>query len=385
MLQTCFATTILCALILMPGSAGGRAFALAGGQASGQGKKHPKEPEQPEPFKIDKLTQGIDLQSLGPVSPDGHSLLLIGKKPDSAPNLYIMNLDNFSLRPPITRMRSGVADPNWSPKGDKVAFAGFDESSFSEIYVLDLSTNELHRMTNNNFTDKQPVFTPDGLRLIYTTDESPLPDAAFGTLHIDSIPLSGGKGDYFAEDDVSKIEPRVAAGGKTVYVVQIDEQSGRHSLWQYNLDGKEIRNLTDRKFARIQSYVINPHDGTIIIEGQEQPEQQEDIYVVSASGGDIQSLPNPDLPKRSPAVSPNGKLTAFIGSGARGNQLFVYDSTTGNIQQLTNKALNTFSPVFISDTKILFGSNRLPDQQNEVYLVDLSVPSAQKEEKKEKK
>ena len=84
-------------------------------------KEDKKEEKKPEPFKIQKLTQGMGLYSIGPVSPDKKSILLIARKPDASPNLYVMNLGDHSIRPPLTSLKWGVADPVWSPDGQSVA------------------------------------------------------------------------------------------------------------------------------------------------------------------------------------------------------------------------------------------------------------------------
>ncbi|HEV8487647.1 MAG TPA: hypothetical protein VGV87_29150 [Blastocatellia bacterium] len=339
--------------------------------------------KKPEPFPVRKLTQGFGFYGVGPVSPDGKHLLLLGKKPDSAPNLYTMDLADFAIRAPLTRFQWGAGDPQWSPDGSLVALAGFGETaSFSDLYVVDVNTGKLVRLTTNNFTDKDPVFTPNGKRILFTTDESPLPDAAFGILHVASVAAAGGKTEYFTEDEVSSIRPSISSDGKSVLLIQINEHSGRHSLWQYGLDGKPQRDLTERKFARIHQYIPNAQAGTIIIWGQEEVEQQDTIYILDLKTREVRELPEPDLPKRSPAVSPNGALIAFVGPTGTGSQLFLFDLSTGQIQQVTHKGQRTHSPVFISNDKVLFGSDR--DKENELYLLDLAPPPPAPDEKKKK-
>ena len=213
------------------------------------------EKKKPEPFKIEKHTQGMGLYTFGPVSPDKKTILLVAKKPESAPNLYRMDLADYSIQT-LTQFPWGIADPQWSPDGTSVAFAGFNETaSFSDLYTLDLKNIAMRRLTSNNFSDKQPVFAPDGKRIFFTTDESPLPDAAFGTLHVAVVQTAGGKPEYFTEDEVSSILPGLAADGKSLMLVKVDDLSGRHSLWQYGFDGKPMRDLTERKFARIHRYI----------------------------------------------------------------------------------------------------------------------------------
>jgi Tol biopolymer transport system component len=360
-------------LLLAPGT----------GLAQSDKKKDEKKDDKKkpaEPFTVQKLTQGMGLYALGAISPDRKFMLLLAQKPEQAPNLYVMNLTDHSIRPALTNFRWGASDPRWSPDGQSVALAGFsDTASFSELYIMDVKTGRLRQMTKNNFNDKEPVFTPDGKRVLYTTDESPLPDAAFGILHIAVVAVGGGKAEAFTEDEGSSIHPGVSADGKSVLLVKVDESSGRHSLWQYGFDGKPLKDLTGRKFARIHQYLENPTSGTILLWAQEEVEQQDDLYVLDLKSGNVTELPDPDQRKRNPTVSPNGSLIAFIGPAAIGTQLFVYDSTTGQIKQLTTKPANTHSPVFISDHEIMFGSDR--DRESEVYVIDLNPPASTEKKK----
>jgi Tol biopolymer transport system component len=356
------------------------ASAHAGPKAAGQDSKKEdrKEEKKGEPFEIKRLTQSMGLYAMGPVSPDGQSVLLLAQKPDKAPNLYVMNLADHSIRPPLTNLKWGVSDPSWSPDSQSVAFAGFGETaSFPEVYVLDLKTVKLRQLTHNAFSDKEPVFTPDGKRLLFTSDESPLPDAAFGILHIASVSIGGGKPEYFTEDEVSSIRPGISNDGKTVLLLKISEASGRHSLWEYSLDGKPMRDLTETRFARIHRYIVSgPY---IILWAQEEAERQDAIYILDPKTREIRDLPDPDLRKRTPSVSPDGKLIVFIGLGRVGAHVFLFDTVTGELKQLTNKGFNNYSPVFASNSLILFGSDR--DKEQEIYQIDLSKPSDDKKKK----
>lgn len=354
-------------------------LSLAGFVRSQTDAKKDDKKKKPEPFKTQQVTQGMGLYAIGAVSPDRQSILLLAHKPNESPNLYVMKLLDHSIRPPLTSFKLGITDAQWSPDGSSVAFAAFSESvSFPEIYTLELKTGKLLRLTSNSFSDKEPLYAPDGKRVLFTSDESPLPDAAFGTLHIASVAVTGGKPEAFTEDDCSSIHPGLSSDGKSVLLVKVDEHTGRHSLWQYGFDGKPQRDLTERKFARIHRY-MNGAGGSLVLWAQEEPEQQDGIYIMMS--GEVRPLPDPDLPKRTPTVSPDGKLIAFISPTDTGAQLFIFDSASGEIKQLTYKPGNTHSPVFVSNNEILFGSNR-EKNENEVFLVDLNQPVADEKKKK---
>jgi Tol biopolymer transport system component len=238
--------------------------------------------------------------------------------------------------------------------------------------------------------------------LLFTTDESPLEDAAFGILHVGAMPIAGGKkSEYFTDDEASTIRPLLSIDGRSVYLTKISDASGRHTLWEYDLKGKPLRDITEERFARIHKLILHPTKTTAVLWAQEQPEQEEQIYLLDMKSGKISELPEPDLPKRSPALSPNGSLIAFVGPSESGNHLYLYDLTSGLIQRLTAKGTNIHSPVFITDDQILFGGERegkkpdvvvktvgnttytqeaIPDR--EIYLLSLSHKVEDEKKKK---
>jgi Tol biopolymer transport system component len=292
----------------------------------------------------------------------------------------MMNLADNSIRPPLTNFKWGVVDPAWSPDGQSIAFGAFsDTASFPELYYLELKGGKIRQLTKNAFTDREPVFSPDGKRLFFASDESPLPDAAFGILHVASVPVAGGKAEFFTEDENSSTHPGITHDGKSVLLVRISTASGRHSLWQYSMDGKEIRSLTETKFARIHRYIYTPDGNLMVIWGQEEAERQDQVYLLDVKTGAVRDLPEPDVPKRSPSLSPDGKLLAFMGPSRVGVHLYVYDLGSGEMKQLTEKG-NNYSPVFISNSVIFFGSDR--DNEKELYQIDLSEPVTDKDKKK---
>lgn len=326
-----------------------------------------------EPFIVERITHEMGLDALGPVSPDGKSLVLIAHKPESTPNLYVMNLGDNSIRP-VTSLKWGAVEPAWSPDGLSIALTGYDETSnLSDIFTLEVKTNRLRKLTRNSFTDKEPVFLPDGKTLLYTTDESPLPDAAFGILHVASVPVAGGKGEFFTEDDVSTIQPGLAPDGENVLLVKIAEASGRHSLWVYDRSGKPLKDLTGARLARVHRHVTIPGSSRVLVWGQEHAEQHDDLFLLDTADGKLEPLPEPDLLKRAPSVSPDGRRIAFAGGASQGRHVYLFEIETGEIKQLTFKGNRGYTPVFISPDLILFGSDR--DNTQDIYLLDLTRPT----------
>jgi Tol biopolymer transport system component len=346
------------------------------GFSQGRGKKD----GPAEPYRITPLSRGLGLTQLGPRSPDGSSVLLLARKPDQLANLHRMSLVDFSITPALTTVRGGVADPSWSADSKMVAFSGTEgASSLPDIFVLELRTGSLRRLTANGFADRKPVFTPDGTAVLYATDESPLAEAAFGILHVAIVRLSGGKGEYFTEDETSADQPQRIPGTNDVSLIKIEEMSGRHSLWRYTAAGRGLRDLTESRFNRILSYEFLADLSGVVLWAQEAVEQRDDVFIWSLSGGGASKLPDNGGWKRSPALSPDGRRVCFVSPTEVGSQLFLYDRTTGLTSQLTARGTATITPVLIDNDRVIFGSDRTGTM--EVYLLEIGVPAAQEKKK----
>jgi hypothetical protein len=64
------------------------------------------------------------------------------------------------------------ASPNWSPDDTKITFAASDKSGVMDLYVYDLPREELQRLTKDPYDDRDPVWSPDGSAIIFSSDRT---------------------------------------------------------------------------------------------------------------------------------------------------------------------------------------------------------------------
>ena len=64
----------------------------------------------------------------------------------------------------------GIMSPAWSPGGDRIAFSALTLGGISDLYLLELRSGELVRVTEDPYEDLDPTWLPDGGSLVFSSD-----------------------------------------------------------------------------------------------------------------------------------------------------------------------------------------------------------------------
>jgi TolB protein len=108
------------------------------------------------------------------LSPDGSQMAFVSDRQGS-PQIFTMPA---SGGPPkrVTFQGNQNTTPRWNPAPDKplVAFTGRDERAVFDIFVVDLRSQKVDRLTQSQGSNYDPAWSPDGRLLIYASSRGGL-------------------------------------------------------------------------------------------------------------------------------------------------------------------------------------------------------------------
>ncbi len=84
----------------------------------------------------------------------------------------------------------GVMSPAWAPSGDRIAFSGLSRGGISDLYLLELRTGALVRVTDDPYEDLDPTWLGDGGSLVFSSDRTAA--GADGAVNLYRVSLNTG-------------------------------------------------------------------------------------------------------------------------------------------------------------------------------------------------
>ena len=111
-------------------------------------------------------------------SPDGSTIAFESDR-TGGHDLWLMNADGSNQRPLLSTPDVQEENPNWSPDGSQIAFDSCPSVSYPcpgspdyNIYVVNPDGTGLTQITTDPKIDANPVWSPNGLHMVYRSDAS---------------------------------------------------------------------------------------------------------------------------------------------------------------------------------------------------------------------
>jgi len=185
------------------------------------------------------------LNSAGAWDPAGSRFALATVR-DGRPAIVLLDVDGkTSARDVQLAQFDEVYSPTWSPDGRSIAFAALTGGT-TDLFIIDLDTDRVRRLTNDQFADVQPAWSPDGKSIAFASDRfsTRLADLRWGTLQIGLIAVESGAITAMGATDITaQRDPAWSADGSSVLFV--GDRAGVSNVFRYEpATGREFQ-VTD--------------------------------------------------------------------------------------------------------------------------------------------
>lgn len=108
-----------------------------------------------------QLTRGLQQTALPRWSPDGRTLVFMGRQPGGNWRIFAVSADGQDMHP-LTPAGRSDGDPDWSPAGDRVVFGNVLEPPETKaIYILNLAAKTIQTLPGSQGY-YSPRWSPDG-------------------------------------------------------------------------------------------------------------------------------------------------------------------------------------------------------------------------------
>jgi TolB protein len=236
----------------------------------------------------------------------------------------------------------------------RLAFVG-KQRGVSEVYTSDLLFNRVRPLTRDRSLVTGPKWSPDGRNLLYTTyHKSGFPD-------IYKIDLSSGRKTPIATFNGTNTGAAYSPNGRQIAMTL--SGTGNSEIYVTDSRGKKARRLTTNK--SLEASPSWSPDGRRLVYTSDAPGKPQ-LYEISSTGGPARRIPtNVSNYCSEPVWNPvDENQIAFTAAVSGGLQIALYDAKSRSSQILTSGA-SSLEPAWLSDGRhIVFtrrngGSTRL--------------------------
>jgi dipeptidyl aminopeptidase/acylaminoacyl peptidase len=246
------------------------------------------------------LTHGDHANTLPRWSPDGRTLAFVSNRHDKKQQVYLLSMEGGEARR-LTDLDGSISAMRWSPDGSRLVLAhralsaeqiarrqakkddaedkrpqfqvhrsihfkedgmGFLFDTHAHLYVVDAASGKATRITDGDTDDIQPVFSPDGKTIAFSSNRMEDPQANLDNLDLCLVPAAGGAITRLVSRYGPCAAPAFSPDGKTLAFAGLFCEKGESfwkdlHLWTVPVGGGDPTDLTPNLDRTLGNYCIS--------------------------------------------------------------------------------------------------------------------------------
>lgn len=231
----------------------------------------------------------------------------------------------------------------------QIVFASNRDGNW-EIYVMNVDGSGLKNLTNNGADDREPAFSPDGSKIVFTSDRDGMD---VFVMYVD------GSGQKNLTDKIigRKYYPTFSPDGSKIMFTS--NRNGFREIYLVNVDGSGLEQLTNRPAGapgfdyEVRYPVFSPDGKKIAFACNPEHQFNYEIYIMNADGTGVDQMTVTEYKyfNWSPAFSPDSKKIVFMSTRDGRPAIYVMNADGRRVKRLTDDTVRAEDPTFSPDGK----------------------------------
>ncbi len=264
------------------------------------------------------------------------------------------------------------------------------EQPGKSVSLFDYGWSDPVNLTNHDYWDFDPDFSPDGSKIVFHSNRPPSPGNR-GQIYV--MEADGSNPQALTHTEGTNHGARWSPDG--THIIFTSERDGNPEIYMMKPDGTEQTNLTNNPDGYDSGAVWSP-DGRHIayFTGMEKPETDEgesidspfrywnaEIYIMDLQTGERTRVTNSEMDDIYPAFSNDGKKLAFTSIRDGNKEIYTVNVDGTGLQRITNSPDSDLAVTWLpGDTHLTFRNNagNAPGYNSNIYTVDLKKRTVKK-------
>ena len=252
---------------------------------------------------------------------------------DGPSNIYLTDLTGENITC-LTFDQVHTDSPDWSPDGRQLVFSS-DITGNDEIYAMNADGSNRIQLTDNIYSDRWPAWSPDGSQIVFMSDRD-------GNADLFLMSVDNRQERRLTTDPAADRFPAWSPDGSRV--VFQSERDGNRELYIATISEPPSVTRLTHDWAEDRFSVWSPDGLTIAF--QTDRDGNSEIYLIDVDGSHARNVTEHPAEDRYPAWSPDGSQLVFQSERDGNRELYIMNADGSDVKRLTTHAANDWKPVW---------------------------------------